>query len=1516
MRRRVLPALAVAGILASALALRLYGLDWDEGFLYTPHPDERAILMKVNDISPPGIGELGSLFDADESPWNPRWFPYGSFTLYLLKGVQLVHSVLPGDDLRDLRVAGRTLSALADVATVVVVLLLGTRMYGRRVGLLAAAFTALAVIHIQLSHFYAVDTLLALFTVAALYFMYRVATEGRPRDSMLAGAFIGLGLATKASQAPIYLAFVAAHLIYLFAMTGRGDAANARLSERWPVALKGLLAGAAASVLVMFIAEPYAFLDRSRFWADFTEQSEMVRRIRDYPYTRQYIDTTPYWYHIKQLATWGLGWPLGIVAWAGLLFVSLRGMRLDHGLGYLLIGWVVPGALMLYSADLKVVLLASSIAFAALMATLPVRSPASRGAVLLLCWVVPYLLIIGAFEVKFLRYVVPTTPLLLLFGAGMLVAIWDWANKALPAARPFLLGALVLLLAVTGAYALSYVSIYRGPHTAVRASQWINENAPKGALILKEHWEESLPGLEGYTLRELPMYERDDAAKFQQVARDLAEADYLVFFSNRLYGTLPRLPELYPVSKEYYRLLFSGELGYELVDLQASYPKLFGVSLVDDTFSRPGVPEPAMAGSLGGPKRPLDLGFADESFTVYDHPKVMVLENRRRYDAETMQQMIENAASYLVAEVQPGPGQRIGLLLSPDEAETQQEGGSWSDIVRVGSWTNRLPITAWLILVEGIALLAFPLGFVIFRPLPDRGYLFSKALGILLVSLVVWLLASLKWMAFSQASISLALVLLAGVSGVMLWRYGREMVDFVRHRWSLLVIAELVFLAAFLAFVLLRMANPDLWHPYRGGEKPMDFAYLNAVLRSTHMPPYDPWFGGGYLNYYYWGQFIVAILIKATGINPGVAYNLAVPLMFALTVAGAYSLVYNMAEATRRSLVAGSQHLARGAKDMASRLSWSPMLAGLGATIFVAVLGNLDGAIQVGQGLWRALFQDLPFGEFDFWRSSRMMPPDPPGFEITEFPFFTFLFADLHAHLVAIPFTLLSLGIGLSVLLGAARGRRRQESSAAEGSWTLGEVARLAALGVAVGSLRVINTWDYPSALVLAVATVFLAGYFRHGGLALASLFDSAVRALFVVVVGYLAFVPFHLANETFFTSAIPLEATTNQTVLWQFLAIHGLFVFVIGSFFIIEMWPGMRPLFQSAFRWFSPAHSGQVLGGSAATLGADAPRVAMGRTVFLVLGVLLVGYITVVAASGPAGSTIPFLVVLAVLVLAVALGWLRSGRADAPVLTYVAALIGMSLTLAIGLDIVRIEGDFDIDRMNSVFKVYLQIWVLLAVASAFLLWRLGYGRRLSWQRMRPGAKMWMGALAVLVLSASIYPVLGTRDRLRDRFNGQVLPLTLDGTAFVEDTVYRDAKGEIDLEADFQGIAWLRENVEGSPVILEGVTPTYRWGGRVSIYTGLPSVVGWRWHQEQQRWGYRWAVGDRIRDVDRLYTTPDPGVALSLIRKYGVRYVYLGQLERLYYPGEGLDKFDGALSEHLDKVFESEQVAIYRVLDQ
>ena len=152
--------------------------------------------------------------------------------------------------------------------------------------------------------------------------------------------------------------------------------------------------------------------------------------------------------------------------------------------------------------------------------------------------------------------------------------------------------------------------------------------------------------------------------------------------------------------------------------------------------------------------------------------------------------------------------------------------------------------------------------------------------------------------------------------------------------------------------------------------------------------------------------------------------------------------------------------------------------------------------------------------------------------------------------------------------------------------------------------------------------------------------------------------------------------------------------------------------------------------------------------------------------------------------------------------------------------------------------------------------------------------------------------------------------------AYMREATFTDEKGPVDLGHDYEGIIWMQRNIAGTPVIAEAHTPTYRWGGRVSIYTGLPSVIGWKWHQEQQRWEYRQDIAQRIFQVNTLYETEDPVRALEIIDRYGVEYVYVGELEKRYYPEEGIAKFEDDLRPFLDPVYTNERVTIYRVIER
>ncbi len=1510
-------------ILLVALGLRMHGLYWDSGHGF--HPDERSIYMRVDCIynllsenegyanclygypAELGIPSLSTFLDAERSPLNPHWFPLGSVLLYLLTFLRWVLGFFTEIGSTEMRYIGRGISGLADVGALIMVFLLGRKMFGSRygpwVGLLAAALSALAVMQVQNSHFYRPETFLGLFGIAIFWAALRMVELGRPRDSVLLGVFVGFFFSLKVSSLPIVLPLALAYF-YRWQEASAAEGQAYSISAFKKTASYALL-GAACSLVVFFLVTPYSLLDISTYVEDQLYEVAVARRSDWRPYTAQYAGTMPFVYQFHQLTAWGMGWPLGLAAWLG-------------------------------------------VAFAAVMAW---RGGESRRAdLLLLLWIVPNILLLETFETRFQRFYYPLIPFVILLGARFL--LWPmaaargalsqaadsvreahrrgsrlWGGPSMQRIWLTLSWALVIgTLAATAFYSLAFQRVYANPHPAVAASQWINENIPQGAAIVNDnHWDDSIPGLHSYEIWQFPIYEGDHPDKMAQLAARLASSELVVFYSHRTFTSVARDPERFPYSRNYHQRLFDGRLGYYPEKVFTSFPSLAGVAFVDDPYSPAGLPKPEPPTRQQEPWLQINLGYADDNVVGYDHPQSLVFRNVERLSEE-------NLAAQLLDFTAPETGH---LMLSDEQRAQQQAGGTWSEIYRTDSWTNRVPALAWLLAVELIYLAALPLVMVLFRALPDRGIVLGRILGLLLTSYLVWIAVSLGWFRFSAVTIAFAIMsvaLLSGLAAVFRWR---ELLDFLRHRWRLLLIGEALFLLAFLAFVIIRAYNPDLWTLWRGGEKPMELAYLNAVVRSTTLPPYDPWFAGGYLNYYYWGYFVLALPIRLTGIVTGVAFNLAVPLLFALTITGAYSLVYNLAQGWQNSRKQtppaegaaasvpapgcnaqaepgkGTEPVApeeaRAARFSLSQLWRHPVAAGLVGALFVGVIANLDGMLQLIQGSWVVLINDdVSFPSFDFWRSSRMLPNSENfapnllafwvpgreeagievGWHITEFPFFTFLFADLHAHMMAIPFSLLALGLGLNLMAGC-----RQQPGWAWSLWAA------ALLGLAVGALWLINTWDYPSYLMLSLGLVGLAACCAPGE-ASARVAKGVTLAVVMVLTSVVPFLPFHLTMDSFGTF---IEASRWRTPLERYVAIHGLFLFIVVSFLAFQ---ARRSLLLA----FGGIISGWRLPGSSVGESPEASASPLLRVgALLILGIGLAAAVYLLAAGyWTAGALMTLLTVVGLVI------WreLTAGGAERPYSLFPLALLSLALLIGIGVELVRFTGD--IGRMNSLFKYYLEAWVLFGVASAYMLWRLSLDWSIPRLQNHRWAAAWVGVLVFLVASGLVYAVMGTDDRLADRFNSQ--PPTLDGMAYMDQTVYLERGQPIQLQGDAQAMRWLQDNVPGSPVVLEAHTEQYRWGARIANYTGLPTILGWPWHQIQQR-GSSSKIADRARDVATIYETEDLSVAQNLLRQYGVRYVVVGELERIYYPDNGLAKFDTMARQGVaSRAFDNGNTAIYQLV--
>ncbi|OGO04524.1 MAG: hypothetical protein A2Y73_01580 [Chloroflexi bacterium RBG_13_56_8] len=609
-------------ILLGALFFRLYDISWDRGYLF--HPDERQILIVVDELSFPWPPDW-SLLLTPESPWNPSFFAYGSLPIYLLR----ICASLAGKwnpalaTLESSYMVGRVLSAFFDVGTIYLLYRLGRKLYDRRTGLLAAGFLSLTVLHIQLSHFYTVDTLLAFFTVLVVLLAVDMIKQPSMGRGMLMGVAWGVALATKVSAAPL---LVTVYLAWFLGILAPTEPLESRGNEWGRIALWGRailgcgLTGLVAA-MTFLLFEPYALIDLPTFLVDVLHEGFMARGVVDLPYTRQFIGTAPYLYPIWQTMVWSMGIPLGLTGFA------------------------------------------AAVAAAAHAVVLMVRAQWERASALWMpvSWVLTYFALIGSFHAKFLRYMTPLIPFLCLWAAWLLWRLYKAAGEISRLRRALAIALLVVVCLGTGLYAVSYLNVYTQEHPWIQATAWLCENVPAGSRILVEHWDDPLPLLQGtgdlrcYYKNEVSVfraYDPDDTSKFERLMTALLRDDYIILSSNRLYNTIPRLPDRYPLASRYYDLLMSERLGFELVHYVAVYPRILGLDLVNDTFSDPDLPVPRLLAEQEATRFQINLGRADESFTVYDHPKPLIFQKTRQL---TLQELVDLFGDIMVRLPLPEP---------------------------------------------------------------------------------------------------------------------------------------------------------------------------------------------------------------------------------------------------------------------------------------------------------------------------------------------------------------------------------------------------------------------------------------------------------------------------------------------------------------------------------------------------------------------------------------------------------------------------------------------------------------------------------------------------------------------------------------------------------------------------------------------------------------------------------------------------------------------------------------------
>lgn len=980
------------------------------------------------------------------------------------------------------------------------------------------------------------------------------------------------------------------------------------------------------------------------------------------------------------------------------------------------------------------------------------------------------------------RYFVPMSPALhAVAGVGVAALI----QRAVRARGWIRGGAVVLVVLSTGLALLwgaAFVNgIYGHTNTRITASHWLADNAAAGSVVSVEAWDDGLPlrlpnlDTSRFTGVQFDLFGPDGPDKMKHFADQLTQVDYVVESSPRVWASVVRIPARFPSTIRFFDALDSGALGFSRVATFTSHPRLGFFDLDDST--------------------------AEEAFSVYDHPEVRIWKRVHTVPTANLIAVLDPLAAAVALPVRPQDAHANGLLLHADEVAANAHAPTYNETFDVGG-SPFLHALGWFVLLELFGFAAFVIMLPLLRRLPDAGLGLGKTIGLAIVAFAIFVIGSWTNVTLSRALVALLITVFFAIALWRGWRTRRQLVAVYRERRAMLIVAELLGVVAFVAFLLLRASDPDLWHPTLGGEKPFELTLLTAVLRSRTFPVYDPWYSGGSLNYYYGGWLLLSGPARLLRTAPAVVMNLGIAV-FASCVAGA-------------SFSAGSAaaHAVRPRWRSGSRGSRTAMRAGVLSTIFVLVLSN----VAIVPALWRHLIVSTD-ARLDWWTVSRVIPASAA---ITEFPAWSMLFGDLHPHV---------MGIALTITLGAlciAWNRIVRDGS------TMHAVALGALVGMMIGFVRATNTWDFPLALAMATVAILAA-------LARRAPWKRCVAGTLSAMVLLVAWEPYTWRGLVFDGG---VEPTISQTPLHSWFEQFSLFMVISVVVLAIRSVPVVRR---------SP-----VLWGRITTAHVSAAGVAF----------VVAGWITL----SPHRAVMILSLVLAAAWFVVAWTTWRSPNSSRSPLGPL--VLGAAWLVQTGVEVWSVTNDAG--RMNTVFKFWYESWILLAVGSAVVLAEEMRHRR----GMRWGRRLAVGLTAVALVLAVTFWVAATPVRLDDRLSTD--GLSLNGESYRAVNVPMNyGPGPFDIRDDSPLIDWLRAHAVGVRPIAEAPGIDYRWSSQFSVATGLPTPIGWGYHESQRRRTYAASIDTRKTDMTTLYQTVSPTEMARVLATYSIAYVVFGTQEQL-----------------------------------
>ena len=797
----------------------------------------------------------------------------------------------------------------------------------------------------------------------------------------------------------------------------------------------------------------------------------------------------------------------------------------------------------------------------------------------------------------------------------------------------------------------------------------------------------------------------------------------------------------------------------------------------------------------------------------------------------------------------------------------------------------------WWLCFMVMGVLFLPITDLAFGCFKNGGYMFSKTLCLAATGYLQWLLTSLHILPFRTWSCFLVILPFVGIN-ILVNRKTGTWQRYIRDDALFLSVGkqEAIFMALFLFWAYLRALRPDI----EGIEKFMNFGFINSMLRNDWLPAPDMWLSGMNINYYYLGHFFTAYLTRLTFIDPAVTYNLMMATLFALSFMLAYSIAEFLIELYQKN---------RTNRNPGKKGSIAGVIAGVFAGLSVCVAGNLHSII------FGVLFKKWNVGNtYWFPSATRYIGYNPEVLNdktISEFPIYSFVISDLHAHVSNIPFVLTV--IALAVTLAASILKRRTEVEAEVGTevetendvsadgviedgvsesgvsengvsndvgteddsvslpdnptqsdpdpgnprdarvcvpyivrsssrfarYLAGKDLRLGTLSCftliifLVGLFPSINFWDYPIYIVFTGAMLLYANL-KVYNYTLKSLLATARQVAAVGAAAYMVMLPFHLSFDSM---GIQIRFAQTRSMLYQLGVLWGWQLFFAAVLTYIMIYQYRK---QS-----KDSRVGHDTTDDTSLRPADnQARVSLFRFMDRV---------------NPGDA-----LVFAIFICAV-------GLFVIPELIYVADIYPSH------------------PRANTMFKLGFQAFIMFGIGVGYTLTRLIFEAKarikFKWPLLAVGS--------ILLAAALVYPVFAVH-----QWYGNILTKPykgLDGTKYMltEGKWHTGADSKsvpLLLKDDYELIRYINENIDGSPVIAEAFGDPFTLSGRVSAYTGLPSILNWYDHQLLWRNSDYEMLDERRDDINALYESGDLSRVREIIAKYDVSYIVLGEIERLRYP--------------------------------